>query len=64
MAAVVLIMVLKTRTEQNVSVDALKSYEESGDWGNMSLISREVPKSVFDLLVKHYAKMVKNSNLT
>ncbi len=61
MAAVVLVLVLKTRTEQNVSVEALRTCEESGDWGNMSLISKEVAKSVFDLLVRHYALQVKNS---
>jgi len=55
MAAVVLVLVLKTRTEQNVSVEALRTCEESGDWGNMSLISNEVSKSVFDLMVRHYA---------
>lgn len=63
MAAVVLVLVLKTRTEQNISVEVLRTCEESGDWGNMSLISKEVAKQVFDLLVRHYALQVKNSQL-
>lgn len=63
MAAVVLILVLKTRTEQNISVDALKSYEESGDWTNFSLITKEIPKSIFDLIIKHYAKIIKSNHL-
>jgi len=29
MACVVLLLTLKTRTEQNISADALQSYEES-----------------------------------
>lgn len=63
MAAVVLILALKTRTEQNISVDALKSYEESGDWTNFSLITKEIPKAVFDLIVKHYAKIIKSNHI-
>ena len=61
MAAVVLVLTLKTRTEQNVNLEALKSFEESGDFGG--LITSSVPRQLFELIVKHYAFMIKNDFL-
>lgn len=58
MAAVVLILTLKSRTEQNICADALAGYEDSGDWGLGGLISKDVPLKLFDLIAKHYAVMV------
>jgi hypothetical protein len=64
MAAVVLLLVLKTRTEQNISQDSLLDCEESGDIGHFTgLITNKVPKEIFDIIVKHYAKMVADKHL-
>jgi hypothetical protein len=63
MAAVVLLLTLKSRTEQNISADALASYEDSGDWGLGGLISQDVPLKLFELIAKHYASMVNKAGL-
>jgi hypothetical protein len=63
MAAVVLLLTLKSRTEQNISADALASYEDSGDWGLGGLISQDVPLKLFELIAKHYAAMVNKAGL-
>lgn len=63
MAAVVLLLTLKSRTEQNISADALASYEDSGDWGLGGLISQDVPLKLFELIAKHYASVVSKAGL-
>ena len=64
MACVVLLLTLKSRTEQNVSAEALTQYEESQDLDTCAaLIQGKTPKTLFDMLVKHHALMVKESYL-
>lgn len=59
MAVVVMMLLIKTRTEQNISHEALAYCEESGDFGEFSgLITNSVAKSLFDIVVKHFAKMI------
>lgn len=59
MAVVVMLLLIKTRTEQNISHQALAYCEESGDFGEFSgLITSSVAKSLFDILVKHFSKMI------
>ena len=59
MAVVVMLLLIKTRTEQNISHQALAYCEESGDFGEFSgLITSTVAKSLFETLVKHFSKMI------
>ncbi len=59
MAVVVMLLLIKTRTEQNISHQALAYCEESGDFGEFSgLITNSVAKALFDILVKHFSKMI------
>jgi hypothetical protein len=65
MAVVVLLLLLKTRTEQNISHQALAYCEESGDFGEFSgLITNSVAKSLFDIIVKHFSKMISDGHLS
>lgn len=65
MAVVVLLLILKTRVEQNISSQALAYCEESGDLGELSgLITNQVAKALFDLITKHFAKMIFDNFLT
>jgi len=58
-AAAVLILLLKTRTEQNINGKALAYCEESGDFGDFSgLIASAAAKKLFDMLIKHYGNMI------
>jgi hypothetical protein len=60
MGAVLLLLVLKSRTDQNISADALSSFEDSNLGG---LITKEVPKQIFDLISKHYTQMIKDNQM-
>ena len=65
LAVVVLLLLLKTRAEQNISHQALAYCEESGDFGEFSgLITNTVAKSLFDIAVKHFSKMISDGYLT
>ena len=59
MAVVVLMLLLKTRIESNISDQALAYCEESGDFSEFSgLITNSVAKALFDIIVKHFSKMI------
>jgi len=64
MAVVVMLLLIKTRPEQNISNEALAYCEESGDFGEFSgLITNSVAKALFDILVRHFSKMISDGHL-
>lgn len=64
MAVVVMLLLIKTRPEQNISHQALAYCEESGDFGEFSgLITNSVAKALFDILDRHFSKMICDGHL-
>lgn len=53
---------LKTRPDSNISEEILNGNDESLDFNN-GLITDKVPKAIFDMIVKHYSKMVKDGHM-